>query len=747
MPTINIKELDKTTAVESAVDTNVVYVPGFSAKVVEELLEHKKKTSSGTEITIPDAIIFSNSGESVEVGKPVPYGATNQRAYNIADKLVWECTSGVQTKAESAPVILPMDKKTGVITVKYEEITPRTEEEAPDNWNDILPYLYTKTDDGQYVSADTYKANTTYYLRTVASYTYNQKLSIDKGFYQTQGETTYPMWGTRDIKGVIIKQANTEDTPTLAGLEVVSGTIAALATSEKSNDVNLNTEEKFVNLYSGSINFKDDGTNDPHSITLAGTILPVKKGGDIENNTYFVTASSTGSTLSYSYNGNVWEQLDETEYDIPSFNEAVEFTATTKEQDFVESFGGTPYIFPEAQAYPVNGANQFSQKAYSSNNNVIVEKGAPDKSYIYARELLNAGLSVVYEAVVELADKKDDEVGNSLMGYPAGAKLVKKPDVNYLYRRFTGGDDEDDISIFKSLTDRGTYNIKFITSGGYPTFEYGIGNVASTAMNEAAVARGDVAIFIDSTDYPNRTLSPTKNSGSVFDVVNNSSDYNLLPLTGPTSDKGGAYAAMVPVWVKYTAPTYGQMVSMPGSFAYLISYANSVKTYADWLAIAGVARGIIPNCQGINSFHVLTNSIAEAYQAKTGISINPITYIRGYGYALWGNRTLLNNNGLTASSFLNLRSLVCDVKKTVYAACRRYMFEQNNDVLWVSFKSAIAPTLEKMVAGYGIESYKIVKLPTREKAKIVAEIILTPIYAVEDFEVTIVLTDSELTVE
>lgn len=728
MPTINIKELDKTSAVASAIDNNVVYVPGFSAKVIDILRKHTKKDASGAEVEIPNAIIFDESGDSVETGKLVDYGEDKQRAYNIADKLVWECDAKEET------IVSETKSATSTGEEQYLQVKAKSTGAAPDFWNTLLPYLYT-LDGGQHVPAKTYTNGATYELKYVPGYSFNQTKDIRNDIFGIL------QWADRSVSGIAVKATQGSGDLTFDNLEVTSGKMATLDVGVASGT--FNTSEAFKDLVSSTnVALTSTAGVDNTNIEISGEMMPV---ADV----YFMPTIAVGtdnqdtaySSLEYKYSGTEWTLLSDIEYDAPDMNEAVEFIATTKEQDFIDTFGGAPYIFTEAQPYPVNGANSFSELAYSTNNDVIVEKGSPDKSYIYARELLNAGLSVIYEAVVEFADSTEESY---LAGYPVGAKLVKLPSVQYLYKRFTG--DENNDNIFKALTDKGTHNIKFITSGGYPTFEYG-SNAAVTAMNTAAVDRGDVVVLIDPTDYPGRTLKPSKNSGSVFDVVNNSKNDNLLSLQGPTSDKGGAYATMVPVWIKYTAPTYGSLVSMPGSFAYLISYANSVRTYADWLAIAGVARGIIPNCQGINSFHVLTNSIAEAYQAKTGISINPITYIRGYGYAIWGNRTLLNNNGLTASSFLNLRSLVCDVKKTVYAACRRYMFEQNNDVLWVSFKAAITPTLEKMVAGYGIESYKIVKLPTREKAKIVAEIILTPIYAVEDFEVTIVLTDSELTVE
>ena len=55
--------------------------------------------------------------------------------------------------------------------------------------------------------------------------------------------------------------------------------------------------------------------------------------------------------------------------------------------------------------------------------------------------------------------------------------------------------------------------------------------------------------------------------------------------------------------------------------------------------------------------------------------------IRPYGYCIWGNRTLNENNGLVASSFMNIRTLVNEVKKTVYSVAKSLTFELNNDVL------------------------------------------------------------------
>ena len=97
---------------------------------------------------------------------------------------------------------------------------------------------------------------------------------------------------------------------------------------------------------------------------------------------------------------------------------------------------------------------------------------------------------------------------------------------------------------------------------------------------------------------------------------------------------------------------------------------------------------------------------------------------------------------LTASSFLNIRQLCIDIKKTLYRAARRFTFEPNSDVLWVNFKGAITPLLEEMKANQGLKGYQIIKVKTNKKALLAARIKIVPIEAVEDFDLTVELTDS-----
>lgn len=100
------------------------------------------------------------------------------------------------------------------------------------------------------------------------------------------------------------------------------------------------------------------------------------------------------------------------------------------------------------------------------------------------------------------------------------------------------------------------------------------------------------------------------------------------------------------------------------------------------------------------------------------------------------------NTVLKASAFLNIRNLANSVKKALYEAANKYTFEQNSEVLWVNFKSEVAPLLDRMQSGNGILGYKFIRIKTDKKARLKARLIIIPIEPVEDFELEVFLADS-----
>ena len=322
--------------------------------------------------------------------------------------------------------------------------------------------------------------------------------------------------------------------------------------------------------------------------------------------------------------------------------------------------------------------------------------------------------------------------------------------VTDIYKAFMNSCEAENSKLY-TLMDKGEYQIKFLTLGAYPSFEFGLDKTGTGSIEtynifdnliETAAKRGDCIALVDHTNNPTRTLQTT--AGSVYA---NLSAYvkNSLTITrkGGDSEDGYTYGAMFTPYAIYKLSTQNNTQhTLPASFGYLSAFAASTQVNPNWYAVAGVSRGIPSGLIGLSQN--ITNTIADLYQPRNNVAINCITNIKPYGYTIWGNRTLKNNSAdgdLKALSFLNIRVLTCDLKKTLYQACKRYTFENNTDITWLNFKSQIEPALAKMLSGNGIASYQIIKVATTKKATIEAIIRLVPIEPVEDWFITIELTD------
>ena len=201
-------------------------------------------------------------------------------------------------------------------------------------------------------------------------------------------------------------------------------------------------------------------------------------------------------------------------------------------------------------------------------------------------------------------------------------------------------------------------------------------------------------------------------------------------------------------------------IQLDAGQAYILAFLNNVaQGRAEWLAIAGSVKGAIPYNYKVDDFlteEEIDNMQLRKYDANNLIAINPIVNMNPWGTRIWGNRTCLPNESvkdendtankdadqLVASSFANIRIAICDIKKALYKAARKYQFEQNTDVLWVNFTSEVNSLLEEMKSSYGIVGYRWRRDVANERAKIKATLKIVPIEAVEDFDLTIELADS-----
>ncbi len=358
----------------------------------------------------------------------------------------------------------------------------------------------------------------------------------------------------------------------------------------------------------------------------------------------------------------------------------------------------------------------------------------------------------------------EEDVDNT---YYIGADISLESMYKGLENRFMQDPETPDYS-FDSM---GDYSIKYITSGGYPTFEYGItddNNEVVSGLAEAMIqlssVRGDSLALIDHTNNPERSVYETEASSVIASVRDKFQ--NIDPTVA-------SFGAMFTPWYSCThaviqgpsgAGYSDQATYMPASLAFLSALATQLRNYNPWLAVSGVTRGKIPYFGSLHTNQPITNNVADSYQSVPNaytsvqsdslISINPITYIRQYGFCIWGNRTLRNNkSGTKAASFLNIRNLVSDIKKTLYEASQQLMFEQNTDVLWINFKHLITPLLDTMVSNYILSDYRLVKYNVDPETgepvpayMILANIEIRPINSVEVFNLTVTLENSEIAV-
>lgn len=270
---------------------------------------------------------------------------------------------------------------------------------------------------------------------------------------------------------------------------------------------------------------------------------------------------------------------------------------------------------------------------------------------------------------------------------------------------------------YEDLKDKGLYNPYFITTGGYFSLntatKQGTVPSAMATIQALAKSRGDCVALVDH--------------------VWNANKNELLSIAERVPSE---YSTMYTPWCNYEVDTY--KLTFPASVAYLEAFANGTIDNPMWYAMAGAqGRGTISGTP-IRSYG---EAFANTLEPEVGVSINPITQINPYGVLIWGNRTLNNNNGLVASSFLNIRMLCCQLKKQLYISAKGQMFEQNSDRLWINFKSQVDAVLSNMVSGNGIRGYKINKLQANKKAQIRAHVRIVPIEALEEFDILLELSD------
>ncbi len=301
----------------------------------------------------------------------------------------------------------------------------------------------------------------------------------------------------------------------------------------------------------------------------------------------------------------------------------------------------------------------------------------------------------------------------------------------------------NDASFWEEFKDKASYDFRYIMSGVLTQNATVNTQMMNLAKFDAELAKNDIF---------------STGRGDCIALLDVDITKEAVANIAESASSGSKYAA-------YFAPSFcikgyapkdadGNLIYtnnvFPASFYYLACAKRaSLNNFDEWFAVAGYTRGLAnfaiestSTNYGEIAIHKLQARTVSESTADANIAVNLIANFRG-NYYLWGNRTAETlDKELKASHFLNIRQLCTTIKKQLYIACRRFTFDPNSDILWVNFCNAITPTLERMKNNQGIESFVIEKVDTDLKATLKAKIRITPIEAVEDFDIELALEDS-----
>lgn len=185
----------------------------------------------------------------------------------------------------------------------------------------------------------------------------------------------------------------------------------------------------------------------------------------------------------------------------------------------------------------------------------------------------------------------------------------------------------------------------------------------------------------------------------------------------------------------------------PSAFA-VAQYIYTDKNFNVWNAPAGLKRGVIQGILGLE--YQPTQEDRDKLLGNTNV-VNPFVIYRGQGPVIFGNKTTLRDDS-TDLTRVNVRRMVCWVKRAVAMSSAYLLFDQNDEYLWNEWKNLIDPILRPIKATRGLKDYNLicdasVNTPEVVKAKTMkAKIELVPIAAVDVIDLEFMVTDEVTTV-
>ena len=192
-------------------------------------------------------------------------------------------------------------------------------------------------------------------------------------------------------------------------------------------------------------------------------------------------------------------------------------------------------------------------------------------------------------------------------------------------------------------------------------------------------------------------------------------------------------------WVKVNDTSLDNLMWVPFSGFAAAIYARTDAVAYPWFAPAGLTRGIVNN---INDIGFNPNQKQRDYLYT--ISVNPVCFFTGDGYAVFGQKTLQ----VKPSAFdrVNVRRLFLTLEKAVLRVAKYFVFESNTAVTRSRFVNTITPLFELAKNTEGLYDYLIVcddrnNTPTTiDNNELIVDIYLKPVRTAEFILINFIAT-------
>lgn len=496
--------------------------------------------------------------------------------------------------------------------------------------------------------------------------------------------------------------------------------------------------------------------------------------GDVSPNSGTTVGSSIMTSWDYAYNlinagfsvlfrrvvCNVSYEPSDANHENPIVEYDGLFTDKTSKLDIYSKYDATGNKASNATKigsvianYPGTYGNRISFTIDNTSFRVYVDRKLVE-SYSFGRDMEGISDNDTIVSVLKSIDSMnhtfsnitvtiDDNISN-LSSFPQTIDSNK----NSIHQTLTGGTDNtsedlrialEEGSVYRELSDKYLYDIKFITSGGATGKEIKDSDSGHPVVDslkiyenmlDLAYSRQDCFALFDIPFGQGEAFKSELNK--VFDSL---SDETAL-----------SYAAAYAPWCYKLLSANKQYKWCAPSFVFLHTLAESIKKGSfSWQIPAGVNRGLVTNT--IDTEFPIGETLLNTWQNDNPASINPIMNLRNYGYTIFGQRTLYSispaDSGITSAlKEVGVRLVTIDIKKEIFNIAVGLTFEANNIHTWSEFKGQLEPYLDNIKANRGISSYEILMdsntttIDNINNNTVVGIVRISPTRAAENFDIS-----------